>query len=410
MSFKLFTISSVYPGYLRSFYMRFEQLKNLSYDEHYCLFLKDTTEFVGSYTRTFRKLGVDAKCVIANDYILQSKWETENCNKSENDKKVLFEQVRRFQPDILSIENLSYTDKKWLDNIRKSVKSIKLIIAYHCSFISPKIIERLKYVDFVITCTPGLKQEMENKGLKSYLVYHGFDEDLLCRIVNENNFPQNNFIFSGSLSAGAGFHGDRIELVENILKADVDIALYVNLEKEYKIRVKQSLHLVNEFIKKINLDKIRRYIPLLHYGETSIKNYSDILLKKSHQPVFGIDMYKLFYSSNIVLNIHADVAGNYAGNMRLFEVTGVGSCLLTDNKNNLSDLFEIGKEVVVYNGIEDCIDKAKWLFENNEERKKIAFSGQQKTLKSHKVEDRCRYILKIINAELEKKNTISIGD
>jgi len=403
MSLKLLTISSMYPGYLQSFYMRFEQLKNLSYDEHYSLLLNDTTEFVGSYTRTFKRLGIDVKCVIANDYTLQQKWRKENCRKSDNFKKVLLEQVKSFKPDILSIENLSFTDIEWLENVRRSVKSIKLIMAFHCSTLSPKIIERLKWVDFVITCTPGLKEEMENMGIKSYLVYHGFDEDLLSRITGGDNLSKNNFIFSGSLSAGAGFHGERIELVENILKADIDIGLYVNLEKEYKIRTKQFLFLVNEFFRKIHLDRFRKYIPLLKYGEKPIKNYSRTLLEKQQQPAFGIDMFKLFYDSNIVLNFHAEVAGNFAGNMRLFEVTGVGSCLLTDNKSNLSDLFEADKEIVVYESIEDCIEKAKWLFENNEERIKIALAGQQKTLSCHKVEDRCRSILKIINDELAKE-------
>ncbi|MCX6327620.1 MAG: glycosyltransferase [Bacteroidia bacterium] len=403
MSLKLFTISSMYPGNLGSFYKRFNGLKNLSYDEHYNLLLNDTTEFVGSYTKTFRKLGIDAKCVIASDFILQNKWRSENCNKSGNDKKVLFEQVKRFQPEILSIENLSYTDKEWLENIRESVKSIKLIIAHHSSPIGPKIIERLQYVDFVITCTPGLKQDMENKGFRSYLVYHGFDKELLSRINQDNIFPQNNLIFSGSLSPGAGFHGDRIDLVENILKADLDIALYVNLEKRYKIIAKQSINLVNEFLKKIKMTRLRNYIPLLQYEETSIRNYSDTLLEKKQQPVFGIDMYNLFKNSKIVLNFHIGVAGNYAGNMRLFEVTGVGSCLLTDNKANLSDLFIPGKEVVVYDSMEDCIEKAKWLLDNEDERVKIARAGQQKTLISHTVENRCSLILKIIDNELNNK-------
>lgn len=404
MSLKLFTISTMYPGFLGSFYKRFNLIKNLSYDEHFNLLLNDTTEFVGSYTKTFRKLGVDAKCVIANDYTLQSKWRSENCSKSENDRKVLFEQVKRFQPEILWIENLSYTDKDWLETIRNSVKSIKLIIAYHCSPFSPKIFERLKYVDFVITCTPGLKQEIESKGFRSYLVYHGFDTDLLNRINGEHVFPQNNFVFSGSLSPGADFHGDRIELVENILKADIDIALYVNLEKQYKIRAKQTLYVINEFLKKFKMARLSNYFPFTQYGETSIRNYSDRLLKKKHQPVFGIDMYNLFNNSKIVLNIHIGVAGNYAGNMRLFEVTGVGSCLLTDNKTNLSDLFAINKEIVVYDSVEDCIVKAKWLLENDEERKKIAYAGQQRTLNSHTVVNRCKLILEIIDNELNQRS------
>jgi spore maturation protein CgeB len=403
MSIKLFTISSMYPGYLESFYKRFDSIKDFSYDEHYNLLLNDTTEFVGSYTKTFRKLGIDAKCVIANDNTLQNKWRSENCNKTDNNRNVLFEQVKRFQPEILSVENLSYTDKEWLENIRESVKSIKLILAHHSSPFSPKIIERLKYVDFVITCTPGLKQDMENKGFRSYLVYHGFDKDLLSRINQDNIFSQSNFVFSGSLSPGAGFHGERLELIENILKADIDIALYVNLEKQYRIRAKQSINLVNEFLKKYKMAGLRNYVPLLQYEEKSIINYSSTLLRKKHQPVFGIDMYNLFKNSKIVLNIHIGVAGNYAGNMRMFEVTGVGSCLLTDNKTNLGDLFVPDKEVIVYNSMEECIEKAKWLLQNEEERSKIARAGQQKTLSSHTVENRSRQIIEIIDNELNNK-------
>ena len=46
------------------------------------------------------------------------------------------------------------------------------------------------------------------------------------------------------------------------------------------------------------------------------------------------------YDNNFVLNIHSDefwlITG---GNIRMFEATGVGSCLLTDHKQNLQDLF-----------------------------------------------------------------------
>ena len=97
----------MYAGYLEAFYKRFTGTKYLSYDDHYNLLLNDTTEFAGSYTRTFRKLGVDAKCIIANDYYLQNKWQLENGIKSNKSRDILFDQVARFKPDILWIENLS---------------------------------------------------------------------------------------------------------------------------------------------------------------------------------------------------------------------------------------------------------------------------------------------------------------
>ena len=112
-------------------------------------------------------------------------------------------------------------------------------------------------------------------------------------------------------------------------------------------------------------------------------------------------MYKLLRKSKIILNIHGKAANEYAGNMRLFEATGVGSCLITDNKKNLNELFDINNEIVVYNQSEDCIEKVKWLFKNEGERKKIAQSGQLRTLKSHTIEDRCKLIIDIICRELK---------
>jgi len=84
----------------------------------------------------------------------------------------------------------------------------------------------------------------------------------------------------------------------------------------------------------------------------------------------------------------------------MFEVTGIGSCLLTDNKKNMEELFKTGSEVVVYDNVEDCIEKATWLLEHEEERKMISKAGQMRTLKYHTVEIRCRSIIEIINKEL----------
>ena len=81
-------------------------------------------------------------------------------------------------------------------------------------------------------------------------------------------------------------------------------------------------------------------------------------------------------------------------------VTGIGSCLLTDNKRNMTDLFDTGREVVTYDDPEDCINKIKWLLEREDERDKIAHLGHKKTLESHKVYDRCKSIIDIINKEL----------
>jgi spore maturation protein CgeB len=390
----------MYPGYLESFHRKNPEAKNLSYEGHYNLLMNDATEFAGSYIRNFRKLGIDAKCIISNDKSLQLKWKSENNVRSGRNSDILFDQVNSFQPDILWIENLTYINNDWFKNVRRNIKTIKLIVAYHCSPYNKDTLEKLRNADFIITCTPGLKLSFENEGLKAYLVYHGFNNELLTRISRNADPNEKNLVFSGSLITGDSFHDSRINLIESLIKEKIDLALYVTLENRYKIKAKQIIYMVASLLKKLKMGSLTESITLFEYGRTYVKNYSDALLRSNHQPLYGIDMYNLFNTSKIVLNIHIGVAGDYAGNMRMFEVTGVGSCLLTDNKRNLSDLFEPGKEIVVYDSQEDCIKKVKWLLEHEHERIQIARMGQKKTLEAHTVEKRCKSIIDIINTEL----------
>lgn len=393
----------MYPGYLDSFYNKYPDLKNLSYEDHYDLLIKDSTEFAGSYNRNLIRLGIDAKCIIANDIALQNKWKRQYGIASKDNGEVLFNQVDAFKPEILWLENLNYVSSDWFTRVKKEITGLKLIIAYHCAPYSQSFLDKLKCVDFVITCTPGLKQAFENEGLRSYLVYHGFDKDLLTRLDNQPLLPVKSLVFSGSLFPGGDLHNDRIRMIESILRENLDLELYVNLEKSYKLWIKRSLFFLSWLLKKLFLRKLAEKIPVFGYTVSSAKKYSKTLLRSNHKPVFGIDMYNLFNSSEVVLNIHIGVAGDYAGNMRIFEVTGIGSCLLTDNKKNIGDLFDVGREVVVYDSLEDCIEKIKWLLDNAGERKRIALCGQQKTLQHHTVEDRCKLIIDIINSELKSK-------
>jgi spore maturation protein CgeB len=402
MNMKILLISSMYPGYLESFYEKHNITGDISYEEHYKLLLEKSTEFVGSYTRGFRKIGADAQFVLANDRKLQAKWASEKGLKHKSDSELLYDQVRIFQPEILWIDNLSFVSREWLENIRNEQKCIRLIIGYHCSPYGPKILDTLRAVDFVFTCTPGFKTDLEKKGIKSYLVYHAFDDAQLSMIPESSEKVGSDFVFSGSLISGAGFHDERIKMIEKILKENIDISLYVNLEKRYKIFAKQAIYYLRNTLVNIGLEKLTERIPLFGYGKTKIAGYSSRLLKSCRRPVYGTDMIKLFRNSAIVLNMHIGVAGDYAGNMRMFEVTGTGSCLLTDKKTNLSDLFDAGSEVVAYDSTEDCIGKIKWLMNHEYERKRIAAAGHKRTILSHTVEKRCVQMIGIITEELKK--------
>jgi spore maturation protein CgeB len=99
--------------------------------------------------------------------------------------------------------------------------------------------------------------------------------------------------------------------------------------------------------------------------------------------VYGLDFYQVIRDSWVSLNIHADSSPRYASNMRLYEATGVGSCLLTDWKSNLPALFDIDKEIVSYRSSAEALEKARWLLEHPQERDEIARRGQARTLRDY---------------------------
>lgn len=119
-----------------------------------------------------------------------------------------------------------------------------------------------------------------------------------------------------------------------------------------------------------------------------------------YKPVFGVENFGILARSKLVFNSHIDAAGEYAGNMRLFEATGMGACLVTDWKANLSDLFEINTEVVIYRSIDECIEKVNYLLDHNDERQAIARTGQQRTLREHTYQQRVQQLDYIIQQYL----------
>ena len=79
-------------------------------------------------------------------------------------------------------------------------------------------------------------------------------------------------------------------------------------------------------------------------------------------------MYRLLRDARISLNRHIAEAEGHANNMRLYEATGVGSLLLTDEGSNLAELFEPGREVVTYAGVDDLVEKARHYLAHEDER------------------------------------------
>lgn len=116
--------------------------------------------------------------------------------------------------------------------------------------------------------------------------------------------------------------------------------------------------------------------------------------------LWGLEMYRGIRSGKVVLNATIDYAGDEAGNMRIFEVTGTGSFMLTEHHDNLPSFFTPGTEVETFRSSEELIEKTIYFLNNPGAREDIARRGQQKCFRDFSMEGRAETLDAIIKKYL----------
>jgi hypothetical protein len=260
-----------------------------------------------------------------------------------------------------------------------------------------------KEIDLTLSCSPEAVQYLRSKGFHAEHLNHAFNK--LSYYSAKKTDEDFDVIFIGQIFKAIGFHFQREmilkELVENIgLKIFSSAFDLTNADILFHIIKKSRWLVLLPFLfglSKTNpkytakFEKSKKY-PLLPYSLT---------LKKGLMPaVYGKEMYDTIASSKVVLNLHADSSPDYASNMRLFETTGVGSCLLTDWRKNINDLFIPEKEIMTFSSVEECIEKSEYLISHEKERNEIALGGHNRTFKEHLYEHRVSELIEIIEKKL----------
>ena len=140
----------------------------------------------------------------------------------------------------------------------------------------------------------------------------------------------------------------------------------------------------------------RRDVHLYTYEVTDSEKE---LLKKVtiHPPIaYGIDMPSLFKSSKINLNPSLRIIRS-AIPLRALDIMGSGGFLFSNYQTELAEFFLDGKEVVMYESIEDAVSKAEFYLKHDDLRQKIAANGHEKIIKHFQFEDRILTMIKIAN-------------
>jgi len=361
------------------------------------------------FQKGLNALGNEAYEIVTNAEPLQKMWAVEN-KISPADNSLLLKQIKSIQPDIIFLHNSMRYSPEYIDTIRKKIPSVKQIIGWCCSPIKPSHFALYKKFDYVITCSQKFIDLFKNEGIDCYELNHAFDLSILEQIDSVPFSNRDDLIFSGFLIHGIEFHRNRIKLLEAISRKNYNIKYYVNPPESnllYTTALQMS-YFAAKSLSKLGLKKIVDSIPKLNKAllsdefPRSSKPSKYFLDRIAGKPLFGIDMFSMISKFKTGLNYHGSIAGDYAANMRMFELTGVGTCLLTDNKSNINKFFNTDTEIVTYNNVDECIEKMTWLTENPAATKQIAEAGQRRTLKDHNYNIRAEQLNEIILDHLKR--------
>lgn len=322
-----------------------------------------------SYTGALASLGISSQQVIPDCEPLQRMWASENgvylppiwlnqfplrkipqwirrqaLSRQVSDK-VIEAQVQKLNPRYIWCFSGYDLDRSMIQKWRQY--SEKIILWWSCP-----LKENYPYEEFdlILSCIPSLTEHFQSLGIKSIYMPHAFDASILDVVKpREKRIPR--VAFAGSLSSD---HLDRVRFLDALSH-------------------------------EIEIDFFGTGVELLPEDSPLRANYLG--------PVWGKDLYSVYASYQIVLHKNINVATGSASAKRLFEATGMGSCLLADIAENSQNLFDPNNEIVVYSNVEECIKKVNYLINNPERSKAVAKSGQRKTLREHTYQARVTQLL-----------------
>ena len=368
---KFLIVDTYYQKFLDALYSRipdlhlknYESQKNVLFDQCF-----GTSDF---YSVNLINLGCEATEVIANADMLQAMWCRENGGNTDarsiwerikqrlpinqtsgqhsSRLDILRQQIRKAKPDVLYFQDLSLCPPGMLSECKNDCR---LIVGQIACPLPPH--DYLRSYDLLVTSLPNYLEQFRSMGIPASYLPLGFEPRILGLVGLQPKLYDCSFV--GGFTP---WHSTGTLMLEEAAK--------------------------------------RVHIDFFGYGAETLSPASPILASH-HGEVWGLDMYRVLMQSKVTINRHIGISGRYANNMRLYEATGCGAMLLTDRKDNLNDFFQVGKEVVAYDNVEELCSRIAYYRKETEEREGIASLGQSRTLRTHTYQTRMEELIKVVKA------------
>lgn len=375
---KLFKASSYYPKYLRWFFARHPELRDARYSEQHAALMADAFSFPDAWKRTLEATGEFlVEEIVINAEPLQRRWARENgvvFSEATWMRDIFFAQVERFGPHLLyaHAHEVAYD---WSGELKRRYGSRLPIVCYDGIARHDPVLSR--HCDLLLSPVLQSVRFYRSTGIRAEAMQFGFMPDLLPRLQPVSSAEVS---FVGSIDVRSG-HAGRCRLLGHIQR-EAPVQLWLSgLPSD-----RQLLRYAASFARHGEWTALMRF--------PGVASTLRRLRAASKGELFGVAMYSVLAASRITVNMHHDAAitTGQAGNIRLYEATGAGTCLLTDWKPNMPALFEIDREVVTYRSPEEAVEKIRYLLEHEDERRAIAERGQRRTLSRYNYADEIRRV------------------
>lgn len=108
------------------------------------------------------------------------------------------------------------------------------------------------------------------------------------------------------------------------------------------------------------------------------------------------EMPIVFHNSAINLNMTVKTIKTGIP-LRVFDVLGCRGFLISNYQEEIAELFEDGKDLVLYHSQEELIEKTGWYLKHDTERKKIAANGYKNVKENHTAMNRLLELFRVVS-------------
>jgi spore maturation protein CgeB len=401
-------------SYLDQFYRARPDLERADYATQHAALMHDAFASADFWTSALQTLGHVTTDLVINAEPLQRAWAREHRLSWPGAGwpfAVGLEQVKAFQPAVLLVADYSTVTYEFLRQLQSDCPSIRLTLIW-CG--APyRNADVFRACDIVLSCVPELVDDFRQQGHRAEHINHAFEPRLVERLPRITQ-PSVDFSFLGSVVLSGSFHRERARILD-VLVRDTSLAIWSDVSlPSVRTRAGQRARIIAfdaaATARELGIPRqALSSIPLIGRAARwpvrpeSIETIGQRVVRRAQRPLYGLAMFGKLRESRVTLNTHIEVSRHSASNMRMFEATGVGTCLLTDRKERLSDLFEPDAEVATYASAAECVEKVRYLLEHESERASIAAAGQRRTLRDHTFAHRAAHLDAILHDALSGK-------